>query len=243
MKYFYLILTIAAIYSCKKKEERSCWKGHGDETSLEIPLDSVSNWNLHKRIKYRIFQDSTRKLVIKGGENLVNLISAENNGTEMTIRNNNKCHFLRGSDRIIEVEIHYPHFNRFYMEPSDSVIFMGTIVTDSFRVQMRQGAGSLVADVNANFLQVTASEGAGDFTLTGTANYAELKMNEQGFSNATGFTTNSIFIYQNSRNSMLVNIEGSSVIMWIDGTGNVYTVGTAAAIAEEGIGSGEMLPM
>ena len=55
-----------------------------------------------------MIQDSTDKLVIKGGENVVNHVKYEigDDGT-LTISNGNRCNFIRNGHKVIVVEIHY----------------------------------------------------------------------------------------------------------------------------------------
>jgi Putative auto-transporter adhesin, head GIN domain len=236
-----LIILILAFTSCKKKDERSCWKGHGDESSLEVPLDSVYNWNLGHKIKYRIFQDTMRKLVVKGGENMIKLIDAEMVGNDLFVTNNNKCNFLRDSDRGVEVEVHYPYLGRFFFQPSDSVIFVGTIVTDTLNIEIAFAGGSLVVDVNADFLNLVVSRGAGDFTVSGQANRAEIKAQDRGFADARNLTAASYFAYQNSTSDIYINLEGANAFVLMDGTGNVYSTGQAAQLSTEIKGSGQLI--
>ena len=228
--------------SCKKSEDRSCWKFHGEESSLEIPIvDSVHTWYLNKGIKYRIFQDSSRKIVVKGGKNMLNLVEVKQEGTDLTVNNHNKCNFLRSAKRHVEVEIHYPYVGEFYFEPSDSVIFEGTIVSDTLRIQLAFGGGTMVLDADADYLNVVVSRGTGDYILSGQANHAEVKVQDKGFADATNFTASSLFAYQNSTADLKINTEGAGVLVIIDGTGDVYMKGTPTQLTSVINGSGQLI--
>ena len=237
-----LILILVLFTACKKSEDRSCWKGHGEESTLEIPItDSVHTWYLKKGIKYRIFQDSTRRVVIKGGENMINHVETTHEGTDYTIKNNNRCNFLRTPDRFVEVEIHYPYMGTFFIEPSDSVVFMDTIVTDSIRVELAFGGGSMLLNVDTDFINVVVSRGTADYKLGGTAYHAEVKVQDRGFADATEFTAVTTFAYQNSTADLHINMEGSAMLVQIDGTGDVYAIGTPTQMTTIFNGSGELL--
>lgn len=238
-----LLLALISVFviSCKKSEDRVCFKSKGDQTTLEIPLDSVHSFKLYKNIRYRIFQDTLRKVVIKGGSNVVNLIDVENDNGTVSIHNKNKCNFLRKSEDYIEVEVHYPHLKRFYIEPSDSVIFENTITGDSLMIELREGGGSARLNVDVNFLAINVSYGTADYVLSGTANNAEVKIQNNGFADASQFNAGNIFVYNNSTGDLKINLENSYALVIIEATGNVYHAGQANSSTLQLIGDGEFI--
>lgn len=239
----FLHLLLLVISSCKKSEDRGCFKSTGDATSIEIPLDSVHSFNLYKNIRYRIFQDSLRKVVVNGGENVVNFIDVQNENGIVSIRNTNSCNFLRKSEDFIEVEIHYPYYKEFYIEPSDSVIFENTIEADSLIIEIREGGGSAKLDVDVNFISINVSYGTADYVLTGQANNAEIKIQNNGFADASGFNAPYIFIYNNSTGDLKIDLTNSDAFVVIEGTGEVYYSGTPDAIDLNTIGSGQLIKL
>lgn len=237
-----MVIVFLLLISCKKSEDRACWKGYGEESALEIPItDSVHTWYLNKGIKYRIFQDSSRKIVVNSGSNMVNLVEVLYEGTNLTINDLNKCHFLRKAKHDIEVEIHYPYYGEFFIEPSDSVVFEETVVADSLRIQLAFGGGSMILNTDVDYLNVVVSRGTADYTLSGQANHAEVKVQDRGFANATNFTSNYLFAYQNSTTDLYVNTQGANTLVIIDGTGDVYTTGTPTQLTTKINGSGDLL--
>lgn len=236
------ILLLLVFVSCKKSEDRSCWKGHGDETFLEIPItDSVLTWQMKKGIKYRIFQDSSRKIVVRGGENMIKHISVTHVGTEVTVENKNRCNFLRDSDRKVEVEVHYPYYGKFYFEPTDSVIFEDTIQADTLKIQLAFGGGSARLNVNTKWLSAVVSRGTGDILVGGYSERAEVKIQDKGFADATKLSTLHLFAFSNSRANLRVNIQGTNATIRIDGPGDIYGTGTPINLIEEINGGGEFL--
>lgn len=126
----WVLITLFVFTGCKKPGDRTCFKNTGTFTSVEVPLDSVRTFRLYKNIRYHIYQDNARKIVIEGGEHVVNQIGVTNEDGIVSIHNNNKCNFLRDSEKMISVEIHYPYLNRFYIESSDSVVFENTVTNE-----------------------------------------------------------------------------------------------------------------
>jgi hypothetical protein len=206
-------------------------------------LDSVHFFKLYKNIRYRVFQDDQRKLIVKGGENVVNLVDVKNDAGVLSIHNQNTCNFLRNSEDVIEVEIHYPHFERFYIEPSDSVIFSTTVSGDSLFVEMREGGGSMRLNVAVNFLSINASYGTGDYVLSGNAGNAEVKIQNNGFADASQFHAPYIFVYNNSTGDLKINLDNSFGLVVIEGTGEIYYSGEPDSLTFNHIGSGALVKL
>jgi hypothetical protein len=234
---------VVGLSSCKKSEDRTCYKSTGEQTKIDIPLDSVHTFKLYKNIKYRIFQDTLRKVVVKGGQNVVNFIDVENENGIVSIHNKNKCNFLRKSEDYIEVEIHYPYLKRFYAEPSDSVIFENTITADSLMIELREGGGSAYLDVDVNFFAINVSYGTADYTLSGKANNAEVKIQNNGFADALKFNAGYLFVYNNSTNDLRIDLTNSDAYVVIEGTGDIYYSGNPAAANVDQIGSGSFIKL
>src|SRR5690606_10456878 len=114
------------------------------------------------------------------------------------------------ASNLVEVEIHYPHYGRFYIEPSDSVIFEETMVCDSLFIELREGGGSMVLDVESNFLEVIVSNGTADYNISGFSKRAELKVQHKGYGNASNLKANSYFAYQNSVADLEINLDGAN---------------------------------
>lgn len=239
---FIIAVSFLSFISCRKAEERSCFKGTGGYAEQIYSLDSVRAFHLNKNIKYRFYQDNQRKVIVKGGKNLIQQIEIDVRDNVLYATNNNGCRFLRGYDDIIEVEFHYPFYNRIYAEPTDSVVFENTITGYNLDIEMRNGAGSLKIDTDLkNKLTLVVSYGAGDFTLTGKAAQAELKVQNNASANATGFWAKYIYFYQNSTADLFINLGGISTLAVIDGTGDVFYIGVPSNVEREGLGVGEMI--
>lgn len=246
--YFGIIKGVAFIFilsfiACQKAEDRTCFKSTGSYSEIIMPLDSIRHFDFGERIKYRIYQNNYNKVIIKGGKNLIQQIDISNRDNILYVRNRNKCQVLRNDLDIVTVEIHYPFLNSFFMNASDSVVFMDKIKGYSFSVEMRNGGGSLVADVDVHKISMIVSSGAGDFTLGGKADEAELKVQNNGSANAIYFRSEYVYIYQNSTANMFIDLKNSSALISIDGTGNVFYSNDAGNIEREGLGEGQIIKL
>jgi hypothetical protein len=224
----FLIIPVLFLFviSCKKKDERSCLKSFGADTELEFPLDSIKEFRLYKNISYYFFQDTLRKVIVKGGQNVVNFIRLQTADHILSITNENKCHFLRDFDHKIQVEIHYPFYSDIYSETNDSVIFQDTISADQLHVQQVLGGGGIRLCVNTKQLILEATHGVGNYKVTGQAQYADLRIQTNGSGDASGLKCPLFDIDLNSSGNLLVNLDSAKASVLIRGTGNVIYSGT-----------------
>ena len=235
------LLGLFFLAGCKKPEERKCWKSKGDDDTLTIPLDSVAHFSLGPNIKYRIYESDVRQLVVRGGSNMIQHVDALYSGTDLRIENQNSCHFLRKGARFVEVDIYYPHLRSFFIEASDSVIFCDTIYSDSININLRNGGGSLDLAVDNKYIEINVSRGAADYQLSGQSNRAIIKIQNNGFADATNFQAASIFAYQRSTADLYLNLDGAMSYVLLEGTGDVYYTGVPSDLVTNGKGSGKLI--
>ncbi|MBK9190301.1 MAG: DUF2807 domain-containing protein [Crocinitomicaceae bacterium] len=242
MKYFLVILSISLlIFSCKKSSERTCFKSYGDDSQIEFALDSVDRFKLYKNIRYHIYQDTLRKVIIKGGKNVISLIELSYNSTALSITNKNKCNFLRDFDNQILVEIHYPFYKWIYSETDDSLVFKDTIQSDYLYVDQFLGGGKVILNTQADVLIMNASNGVGSYTLGGHADYANLRVQAGASGDATQLTSFSYLLDQNSTGDLKVNLDSAAANIAIKGTGNVIYSGDPDTIILTKTGDGELI--
>lgn len=228
------------IVACNKPEDRACYKGYGEVSEIEYAIDSVKEFKLYKNIKYRFYQDSTRKVVVRTGENILNFIDVQTVDYVTSIHNNNKCHFLRENDKLVEVDIHYPHYRDIYAESTDSIIFMDTLKGDKVGWHLRDGGGTLLLNVDVNHIVLSVSFGVGNYVVSGQSKYANLSIQNKGRGNALDLKAKFISIYQSSNADLLVNLDSAEVDVLFYGNGDVHFIGVPNSLYVEGVG-GEVI--
>lgn len=243
-QFLFVVLSLLIFTHCKKANERTCFKSSGEDMELTIPIDSVRHFNLFNNIKYRIFQDDQRKVVVRGGGNMIDQIEVADNGDNvLSIENKNSCDFLRNPEDIVNVDIHYPFYRSFYIDPSDSVVFEDTVTSHYLDIEIRNGGGSVKLDVDVFEVSIVVSHGAGDFTIGGYAERSALKVQNNGGGNATKFNPDYAYIYQNSTADIFCELGNAASLIVVDGTGDVYYIGDPIDIHAEGKGNGKIIQL
>jgi hypothetical protein len=236
-----LILSTICIASCKKSKDRGCFKSSGDVTELEVSIDSIQKFRLFKGIVYNFYQDTLRKLVIKGGDNVIGFIDVTQGNYEVSINNLNSCDFLRDYDDKITVDIHYPHYTSIYAEPTEPMRFMDTLTGNQIKIELRNGGESLDLNVDVNRLLLNVSFGAGRINVYGRTGFLKLATQNLGRINALGIKADDMFIYQNSTTDMPVNFDSTNVKVHFKGNGDVRFVGVPNVLEVTGDGDGEVI--
>lgn len=241
MKYFVFISAILILVACKKATQRTCLKSNGEESQVEIPLDSVANFMLYKDLNYHIYQDTLRKVIIRGGSNVIPLVDVKNISGELSIQNKNKCNFLRDYDKRIQVEIHYPFYHRIYSETEDSLIFEDTIYSSHLYVDQALGGGNVYLHMVGGTLVLIARNGVGSFDVSGHVNHADLRVQSGASGNARELKSPYYELDHNSTGKLYVNLDSAQALVAIKGTGDVLYSGNPDTIIVNQIGVGEII--
>lgn len=243
----YISLLAALVFSsCKKASDRKCFKSAGTETTREIVFaEDFDRMMLHPHIAYELIQDSTDKVVIRGGENLVNFIECKIVDGRLEIKNTNKCAFLRAGKKNknkIVVEIHFTTLINMHYEGSEYLKSIGTIHSDYFALLIRDGAGPLELTMDSKVIEADVSHGWGSYTLHGTTETARIGVRSNGFCDVSDLLiTDSVYVASDTPGHVRLKANGIPLAGYIKGSGNVYYSGTPVSNTVIISGTGQLI--
>lgn len=243
--YFYSLLLIGiSLFSCKKAENRTCFKSTGKTTEKRVDLPTYKKLWLNKKLDYTLVQDDSNYLIIKGGENLVNFVKWEMyEDLSLKISNLNKCNFLRDLSHLILVEIHFTSLVDIQYEGSGYLNNKDTLQFNNFNFLIVDANGTMDLNLKSNYLSADITEGSGDFKLSGETNDAFFSSRNNGYYHAENFKVkNSLKISNKSAGSGYINANQCQLSGFISGEGNVYYSGTPNSINVEVLGKGKLIP-
>lgn len=237
------IFICLVFFSCKKSEDRSCFKSVGDEDKLTFDLiEDIDSLFLYDNIIYNIIPSTENRIEISGGKNLLNHVDLYTANKMLQINNNNKCNFLRSFKHKVTLDLFINDIKYIYFEGSEPFTFMDTLTTDNLRLVIRDGAGSVNALVNSNLINITVTHGVGDFTLAGRTNTALLSCNTNSFCDATALVTKELLKVRSvTHGDMLVNADNVPMEVELFRNGNVKYIGTPESIVFDRIGEGDLI--
>ncbi len=238
----FIVGGILMLISCSKVEDRACVKSVGEETTLEILTPQIDRLFLHEHLEYVLVQDTVEKVVLIGGKNLLNFVIVDVSDGLLDISNTNKCNFLRSYKKKIRVEIHFIELINIHFEGTESLTNKDTLQFNWMTFLIRDGAGPVALNFNADVIYATVSHGWGDFTFNGTVNYANLNVRSNGFCDTYGLKVkDSLTVISNTQGYVKVNANKVKFKSQIDLDGDIYYKGIPTLIKFNQFGKGVLI--
>jgi len=237
---------MVVISSCKKAEDRSCWKSAGKSSDTIIYVNNFSKLSLNENMSFELIQDSINSIHVNGGKNLISQIQVQQNSDgSIDIKNLNKCNFLRYKNDKIIVKIHFKSLNYLAYRGTETLTSKDTLHFSNFQFFMNDGAGSIDLKLNVtNSLLGYISHGAGDFKLEGIADKATLNIMTQGSCDTRHLKIqNSISIVSNANAPCFISAENANLKAEISGQGNIYYIGNPTSITTHLFGIGKLIKL
>tara|TARA_R110002072_G_scaffold238038_2_gene395420 strand:- start:3084 stop:3821 length:738 start_codon:yes stop_codon:yes gene_type:complete len=242
MKKFIIFLFLLNLISCKKAENRSCFKGVGNIISSEILLTNFDKIFMGPHLKYVLVQDTINKVVLTGGENLLNFIETNVDASLLSINNNNKCNFLRSYSKIVTVEIHYINVINIEFEGTEKVESRNQMQTNYLTLALSTGAGEFNLNINALSLNIVASKGWSNYKLKGQVNYLKIVARSNSFGESYGLAVmDSIHVISNSSENIKINAYNCFLRSETNKGGDIWYQGYPTSIIHNSYGEGVLL--
>jgi len=222
------LLAVFTLVSCKKAEDRACLKFNGDEIIRKIPISQgVDSLFLNDDLFYTLVPSTESKVVLRGGENMLNHIDIVSGNGKLTVSNHNKCRFLRSYKHKIFAEIHVDGITFIEFFGSRELKSEGKLLSNELRIHVRDGAGELDLEIENGYTSVVYGSGYGNFFLRGEVLHCYIHCN----SNTYGDTRNllvkeSLKVVSNTAGNVWVNADSTHFSADILYKGNVGYVGT-----------------
>lgn len=242
LKVALLLLLFLQVTSCKKPENRSCWKGAGSSISKIIVLPEFQQMEIHQRLKIELIQDSVSFMEVIAGENLVNFIDWKVVDGKLEIWNRNKCPFLRYKNDELTLKIHFSALSKLIYWGSELLTSKDTIQTNHLDVLMNDGAGDLNLTVVANSINVVNPHGFSNISLGGTCNFLRLDIDGYGRFDARQMqVTDSISLMYASNGISYLSANQVKLKAELSSTGDIWYYGQPSVIEKIRYSSGDLI--
>ncbi|HLV42167.1 MAG TPA: DUF2807 domain-containing protein [Brumimicrobium sp.] len=240
-----LLILILGLFACKKKEERVCFKNKGEETTMDVSIDyKVDSLALYDDLFYTLIQGQESKIVLSGGENLLPHVKIDFEDGKLTVRNGNKCNFLRSFKNKIHVKIYVDSIENIYYEGSRQLISKDTLISNELRLVITDGAGDVDLTLRNGYTSAVVTHGFGNFTLRGDVLNAFLNCSTNSYCDTRLLhVTNTLIVNSNTVGHMLVNANTNYFNAKIRQKGDVKYIGTPVSKTVERTGNGELIDL
>jgi hypothetical protein len=244
IKRLLLGLLIVTTFSCKKSEDRRCFKSTGEEGVREVTVESpVDSLFLNDNFTYRLVPDETEYILVTGGENVISFVDIDQATGRIEVSNSNKCNFLRSFKKELVVEIHLSQLRYLEYTGGGRVEALDTLNAPDFRLRIIDGGGPVDLTLASGYIEAIITQGYGDFTLRGTTLGAFFLCQTNSFCNTNELVVSgNLEVNSNSGADMYVNASGADFKAQIGRKGNIYYKGIPSQLATVLLGEGQVLP-
>lgn len=244
IKIVFLVLVIG-LFSCRKASERACFKGKGEEASLEVPfVGDVDSLLLYDDLFYTLIQGKQSKVVLSGGENLLGHIEIFSENGKLTIKNKNKCNFLRSFKNKISALIYVDSVRSIHYEGSSELKSEDTLHSQELRLSITDGAGDVELTLKNGYTSAVITHGFGNFKLFGETNSAFLNCSTNSYCDTRSFVAkNWLTVNSNTVSSMLINGNTANLDVIIREKGDVKYIGTPLSKTIKRSGKGRLIDL
>lgn len=234
MKNVSYLIFLLGLWSCN---ESTCIKSLGDpvkETRVLDPFDAI---DISDKINLILHQDSTYKVRVETGENLVDFIQTEVQDNRLYIYDDNTCDFLRTYDHVINVHVYLPELKEIECSNTGNIIALDTIKTRRFKFDQWAASGENEIWLVCDSVYLKQHTGTGDLKVIGSSRYTYIYNAGYGYMHADQFESiNGSVRIENSGDVELYVTNRVNAEM--NGPGNLTLYGTPKTVNQSGEGSG-----
>ena len=239
MKYIIYIFFISALIGCKKSTERSCWKSNGLIINKNININSYHNEiTIYDDINLTLTNDSLNFITIQGPKNLIDLIEINQKGYHTSIKNNNKCDFLRRKEEI-NIQYHYKDLKLVKLEGYGTLTNNGEI-NHSIRIEALNSLSTIILKLNNDSNKIILQNGSSELKLSGECNYFYIYDESFAPLKAFDLVAKKVHIHSNSISNSQINVL-EELNAEIRNKGNVYYRGSPSIIQNTNTSSGRLI--
>lgn len=229
--------------SCKKPEDRACFKSIGEESTIEVPFAAnIDSLYLSDNIYYTLVPGNEAKVEITGGKNLISFIDVHTENGSLYIGNKNKCAFLRSYNYKIEAKVYVNAVTFIEYHGSSELKSQDTLFSPELRLEIKDGAGDVDLTVVNGYTSAKITHGFGNFILKGSAFTAFLNCNTNSYCDTRAFiTTEKLTVNSNTVSDMLINANNIELDARIHQKGNIRYIGIPSDIELNRTGTGQLI--
>ncbi|HZH95050.1 MAG TPA: DUF2807 domain-containing protein [Flavisolibacter sp.] len=240
IKYIALyVLCTALLSQCKKP---GCFKDAGGiilQQRLAKPFNRI---DITGNINLVLTQDTTEKISVEGGEDILANIVTEITDNVLTIKNTTTCKWLREPSEKITVYLSFRDLVRLNYNGSGNVTSTKKIMADGITFYTDRGAGNIDIDLEAKRVYAYIYTDATDMVFRGRSDSCYVYTGERGTIDFKNFIVKHQQVgYGSIRDGYVHATESLNVIMYFKG--RLFYKGAPLRITTDYQSTGTIIPM
>ena len=239
---FITVMVLLWTNGCQKGSVGDCFMSTGNIIRTERPVSAFHAIVLKDNVNLYLTQDSTNRLVIEAGSNLMKNIYTEVDDSVLYIGNNNRCNWVRSFNKPITAYLNFTTLDSIDFGTNGTVSNYDTLRLDSLKIEVKEGAGLVALTVDVRELHTNLHYGTADIKMSGKCVLNYVYSASFGLIDNRNLHARQIYAENRSSNDVYLNaIEVLEVT--IRNIGNVYYTGNPAKIKLNRIGTGELIKL
>ena len=236
----YWLLIFFLGFSLGSCEKNNCLSSGGDIVQEERVLEPFQNIETYNNFEIYLKNDTVHKVEIEAGEKLIPFIETEVENNVLTIKDSNKCDFLKGYDTK-KLYISVDTLKEITINEASDLYTVDTFKVHSLKVKFLSQLGYCDIIVDAHLFQLQVWYASGDFKVGGNVYSAYLNAESTSFIYAEGLNNTGCRVSSNSMGDCYVKA-GKWMYYKIKDSGNIYYTGTPdTIIVEDHSGAGQFI--
>ena len=235
-------MVLVAFTSCNREDAPDCFQRAGEAKTVQRDLDEFYSIELNDYIQYELLDTSYFGVIISAPGNLISDIETQVSDGRLTIRNTNRCNFVRSFKNRITVRICAPDFFDIQNYATGDISSVNELTGNRFSLENRGAAGVQRIALQTDTVNIATHTGVSDAVLDGSCDVVYLFNQGLGKLDARDLQSNYAFVNNSSLNDVYVYSQ-DYLYGFIQFSGNIYYVGNPEGIDSLVKGDGEMKPL
>ena len=224
--------------SCDKDHLNDCLKGTGSIITETRQASDFNRVDVYNNVNVIITQDSINTIMVEAGKHIIYGITTEISDGVLTIRNENKCNWVRSYSTTIAVYVHVKKLTIIQHHGSATISSSNSIECGTVDLNV-WSSGDIKLAVEADNIYSRQHSTVGDMALTGHSTYCYIYNNGNAFTYETGLQVEQADIEQRGTGDVSVTVNRNMHVS-IHESGNVYYSGNPE-ITSSVTGSGRLI--
>lgn len=169
MKYALNLLCLCFLASCADDQWDDCITSTGPTVQQQRAASDFHTIELGAKVDVVLTQDSLNSIVVEGGRNLLDQTETSITNGVLSINSNMTCNWVRNLEQRVTVHVHCKELRQITFTGSGDMSCTNHLTVPTFRVEQRQGSGTLNLNVVADTIWYGLHTGPGNVVATGSA--------------------------------------------------------------------------
>ncbi len=235
---FSLLFTTVFLGGCQKENAFDCFKSTGAIKTETRPLPPFRTLRVFDNLEVTIVADHETYAEVAAGDNLLENIETKVENGELSVRNINKCNWVRNYDKPLKVRLHVAKLKDIFHDGDGLLRSENTLPCDTLFLHIT-GAGDTDFLLNTESVWLDMYE-LGEVRLSGNNRFLTAYVLSQGSLKAKDLKSQEAFVKTTWLGHAYLTVD-QTLQAEIIGPGNVYYYGTPPNIQTSGNGTGKVI--